>query len=184
MLKTLRALAVLSVALVLSPTRGFAAAEKIGYIDVPRILEEYEGFKEARRDLDRDKKTFEEDYGRRGASLQKMMQELQDGAKMLSEAKKKEKAVEFEKKRKDFMEWQQDQSRRLQEREEGIIKRLEGDVRKVLERIGADGGYAFVVRRDLLLYVRKDSTDLTDQVLAALRKQLPAAPKGSESKGK
>lgn len=183
-MKMLRIPAILSVILALSASRGMAAAEKLGYIDVPRILEEYEGFKEARKDLDRDKKTFEDDYGRRGATLQKMMQEIQESAKMLSEAKKKEKAVEFEKKRKDFMEWQQDQSRRLQEREEGIIKRLEGDVRKVLERVGADGGYAFVVRRDLLLYVRKDSTDLTDQVLAALRKQMPAAPKGSESKGK
>src|SRR5688572_4083815 len=155
--------ALFAAVLALSAGRAVAAADKIGYIDVPRILEEYEGFKEARKDLDRDKKTFEEDYNRRGASLQKMMQEMQDGAKMLSEAKRKEKGLEFEKKRKDFMEWQQDQSRRLQEREEGIIKRLEGDVRKTLEKVGADGGYAFVVRRDLLLYVRKDSTDLTDQ---------------------
>ena len=178
-------IAALAAALVLPWGRAVAAADdKIGYIDVPRILEEYEGFKEARKDLDRDKKTYEEDYNRKGASLQKMVQELQEGAKMLSEAKRKEKAQDFEKKRKDFMEWQQEQSRRLQEREEGIIKRLEGDVRKVLEKVGADGGYGFVVRRDLLLYVRKDSTDLTDQVLAALRKQTPAAPKATESKGK
>ena len=177
-------LAALFAAALVLPAGARAAAEKIGYIDVPRILEEYEGFKEARKDLDRDKKAFEEDYSRKGATLQKMMQELQDGAKMLSEAKRKEKAMEFEKRRKEFMEWQQDQSHKMQEREEGIIKRLEGDVRKVLEKVGADGGYAFVVRRDLLLYVRKDSTDLTDQVLAALRKQMPAAPKGSESKGK
>lgn len=184
-MRTFRFLALSVLVLPVFASRVSAADDKIGYIDVPRILEEYEGFKEARKDLDRDKKAFEEDYNRKGAGLQKMMQEMQEGAKMLSEAKKKEKALEFEKKRKDFMEWQQDQSKRLQDREEGIIKRLEGDVRKVLERVGADGGYAFVVRRDLLLYVRKDSTDLTDQVLAALRKQTPAAaPKGSGSGAK
>src|SRR5262245_53998519 len=104
-MKRLPTAALLLAACCLPAACARAADDKIGYIDVPRILEEYEGFKESRKDLDRAKKTFEEEYNRKGATLQKSMQELQEGAKMMSEAKKKEKAVEFEKKRKEFMEW-------------------------------------------------------------------------------
>jgi Skp family chaperone for outer membrane proteins len=64
-----------------------------------------------------------------------------------------------------------------------MVKRLEGDVRAVLAKIGPDGGFSFVVRRDLFLYADKDVQDLTDQVLASLRKQAKeSAPKPKADK--
>ena len=161
---------VVAAALVMPGGTALAKGDKVGFIDVPRILEEFEGFRDARKDLERDRKTFGEEYQRRMMSLQKFAQDLQQNMGMLSDAKKKEKTTEFEKKRQEFSEWQELEGKKLQDREEGMIKRLEADVRKALEPIGSDGGFSFVVRKDLFLYVDKSAVDLTDQVLASLRK--------------
>lgn len=160
----------LAAALVLPAHPAVAKDGKIGYIDVPRILEEFEGFRDARKDLERDRKSFGEEYQRRMMSLQKIAQDLQQNLAMLSEAKKKEKTADFEKKRGEFSDWQEVESKKLQDREEGMIKRLEADVRKSLETIGKDGNYTFVVRKDLFLYVESGAVDLTDQVLSSLRR--------------
>ena len=149
---------------------------KIGYIDVPRLLEEFEGFKDARKYLDKTRADREEEFGRRAKELNKLAQEIKEGAKLLSPAKQREKEQDFNKRAQALEEWRQGQNKELQEREEGLVKRLETDVRKVLETVGADGKYSFVVRRDLMLYMDPDSTDLTDRVLATLSKQ--AAAKG------
>jgi outer membrane protein len=162
----------------LAPGVAAAKADKVGYIDVPRVLEEFEGFRDGRKDLERDRKAFGEEYQRRVMALNKMAQDIQQGGGMLSEAKKKEKLADFEKKRGEFSEWQELESKKLQDREEGMIKRLEADVRKALETIGADGGFSFVVRKDLFLYVEKGAVDLTDPVLASLRRTAKeSAPK-------
>jgi outer membrane protein len=151
--------------------KGQAKDYKIGYIDVPRILAEYEGYKEARKDLDRTRSDREEEFGKRATALKKMAQEIQEGAKLLSEPKRREKEQDYMKKAQELEEWRVSQNKDLQDREEGLIKRLEADVRKALEMIGAKGKFSFVVRGDLMLYVDKSSEDLTDQVLDSLRKQ-------------
>lgn len=144
---------------------------RIGVIDVPRVLDEYEGFKDARKDLDKDRADREQQFGERYKALQKLGADLKEQASMLSEAKRKERQADLEKKAQDLEQWRQSQNKELQDREEGLMKRLEADVRKALEKIGADGKFAMVVRKDLLLYVDKSHVDLTDSVLAELRKQ-------------
>jgi outer membrane protein len=156
---------------------------KIGYIDVPRILEEYQGFKDAQSDLEKARKSREEEFGRRYEDLQKLQRELLGQDKMLTDAKKKAKAEELRKKSSELEEWRVTQSKELQERQEGLVKRLEADVRKVLEKVCESDGFSFVVRRDLLLYMDRNSVDLTDRVLAELRKQAPK-PKEPEQEKK
>lgn len=144
---------------------------KIGVIDVPRILEDYEGFRELRKELEKARIDREEEYTSRARALNKEAQEVKDGAKLLSEAKRREKEQALMKKAQDLEEWRQAQSKEQQEKEEGLLKRLEADVRKILDQVCVPAGYTFVVRKDLLLFVDKDAKDLTNDVLAALRKQ-------------
>lgn len=144
---------------------------RIGMIDVPRVLEEYEGFKDATKALDKERLAGEQEYSERVKALQKLGKDFKDQSSMLSEAKRKEKQADLEKKAQDLEEWRQTKSKELQEKQEGLMKRLEADVRAALARIGADGKFAFVVRKDFLLYVDKSAVDLTDSVLTELRKQ-------------
>jgi len=169
----MRKVMMIAVASALLAAGGPARAKdtKIGYIDVPRVLAEYEGYKEARKGLDRVRGEREEEYARRAGALKKEGQEIQEGAKLMSEPKRRQREQEYMKKVQEFQEWQVAQNKDLQERDEGLIKRLESDVRKALETIGEKGKFAFVVRGDLLLYMDKTAEDLTDQVLAVLRKQ-------------
>jgi len=171
-MRTVKLTAALSVVISLSACAGVRAKDvKIGYIDVPRILAEYEGYKDARKDLDRTRADREDEFTKRATALKKMAQEIQEGAKLLSEPKRREKETEYMKKAQELEEWRVTQNKDLQEREEGLIKRLESDVRKALETIGEKGKFSFVVRGDLMLYVEKSAEDLTDAVLEALRKQ-------------
>lgn len=160
-------------AVVTVPFGGCAVAGdvKIGYIDVTRILEEYEDFKEARADLDNERKDREEQLTRKVEELQKLGKELKEKASILSEAKRKAKEQDFMKKQQDLEAWRAAQSKELAEKEEGLVKRLEADVRKVLDKLAEKEKMAFVVRRDLFLYMQPGSKDLTSSVLAELRKQ-------------
>lgn len=155
------------------PFGGCAVAGdvRIGYIDVNRILEEYESFKEARADLDNDRKDREEQLTKKVEELQKLGKELKEKGSILSESKRKAKEQEFMKKQQELEVWRTAQSKELAEKEEGLVKRLEADVRKVLDRLAEKEKMAFVVRRDLFLYMQPGSKDLTSAVLAELRKQ-------------
>lgn len=160
-----------------------AGGSKVGVIDVPRLFEEFEGFKEQRKELETLRKDREKENEKRMMAFRKEVDEFQRGSKLLSEARQKEKMAELGKKQSDLQEWQANQSKDLQEREEGMVKRLEGDVRKALEKIGPDGDFSFVVRRDLFLYSSRDVQDLTDQVLSVLRAQAKdSAPKPKADK--
>lgn len=156
----------------LAPARPAEAKDcKIGYIDVPRILEEYEGFQDARKELDKDREKREEEFARKFRELQKYGSDLKEKWSLLSEAKRKEKEEDLVKRQKELQEWRNVQTQELTEKEEGLIKRLEADVRKVLETIGAKKKLSFVVRKDLFLYAERNSEDVTNEVLAALRRQ-------------
>jgi len=157
--------------LVMPGARAEAKDGKIGYIDVPRILEEYEGFQDARKELDKDRAKREEEFAGRFKDLQKYSNDLKEKWSLLSEAKRKEKEEDLMKRQKELQDWRTVQMTELTEKEEGLIKRLEADVRKVLDTIGPQKKLSFVVRKDLFLYVERDSVDVTNDVLAALRRQ-------------
>jgi outer membrane protein len=171
-MRTVKLAVALSAVISLSACATVKAKDvKIGYIDVPRILAEYEGYKDARKDLDRTRADREDEFTKRATVLKKLAQDIQEGAKLLSEPKRREKETEYMKKAQELEEWRVTQNKDLQEREEGLIKRLESDVREALKTIGEKGKFSFVVRGDLMLYVEKSSEDLTDAVLETLRKQ-------------
>lgn len=143
---------------------------KIGYIEVPRILEEYEGYKKARKDLEKMRADREEEFKQRAAELENTRRKLQESLKLLSETKRREKEEEFMSEAQELEKWRLTQNKELTDREEGLLKRLESDVRKALDRIAKKGGYLFVVRKDIMLYMTEDATDLTDKVLDTLQK--------------
>jgi len=150
---------------------------KIGYIEVPRILEEFDEFKEARSDLDKSRADREEEAAKRYEEIAKLGKELKEKGSMLSESKRRAKEQEFMKKQQDLQKWGEDQRKELAEKEEGMVKRLETDVRAVLEVVAEKEKVDFVVRRDLFLFMKKDSKDLTNAVLAELRKQAKSKSK-------
>jgi len=164
-------LAMLASGMIIFPGAVRASECRIGYIEVPRILEEFDEFKEARSDLDKARADREEEAAKKYEEIAKLGKELKEGGATLSESKRRAKEKEFMKKQQELQKWGEDQRKELAEKEEGMVKRLEADVRKVLEKVAEKEKIDFVVRRDLFLYMRKDSKDLTNVVLAELRRQ-------------
>jgi outer membrane protein len=163
--------ALLATCLVPACRTARAADVRIGYIDVPRVLEEYQEFKDARKDLDRERQDREDEYAKKVEELKKMGKDLKEKGSLLTEAKRRAKETEFMKKQQEIEEWRATQSKELAEKEEGLVKRLEADVRRVLEKVAVKEKMTFVVRRDLFLYMQPDAKDLTGVVLEELRKQ-------------
>ncbi len=144
---------------------------RMGYIDVPRVLEEYDEFKASRKDLEKIREDREEEFAKRYKELQKMSRDLREKASLLSESKRRDKESEIMRKSQELEEWRTTNSKELMEKEEGLVKRLESDVRKVLEKLAEKERVDFVVRRDLFLFMKKDAKDLTSATLAELRRQ-------------
>ncbi len=171
MRKTIELLMTAGFVLSLAACASAAKECRYGYLDVPRILEEYEGFKDANKGLEATREKLEKEAQDKRDALNREGEQIQKNAKLWSETTRQEKEQEYLKKAKEFQEWQVTKSKELQDKQEGLVKRLEADVRRVLEDIGRKGGFSFVVRGDLLLYRNADAQDLTDKVLAALRTQ-------------
>ena len=151
------------------PETALARDAKIGYIEVPRILEEYQGYKRARKELEKMRADREAEFKERATKLENERRKLQDSLKLLSEKKRREREQEFMAKAQELEKWRLEQNKELTDREEGLLKRLEGDVRKALEKV-AKKKYLFVVRKDIMLYMAEDADDLTDKVLKVLEK--------------
>lgn len=154
-----------------------ASDVKIGTIEVPRILEEFDEFKTARENLDKARADREEEAAAKYEEIAKLGKELKEKGSMLSESKRRAKEKEFMAKQQDLQKWGEEQRKELAEKEEGMVKRLEADVRRVLEVVAVKEKVDFVVRRDLFLFVKKDAKDLTNAVLAELRAQSKAKSK-------
>jgi len=86
---------------------GTSAASdcKIGYIEVPRILEEFDEFKDARADLDKSRADREEEAAKKYEEIAKLGKELKEKGSMLSESKRRAKEQEFMKKQQELQKW-------------------------------------------------------------------------------
>ena len=100
-----------------------------------------------------------------------LQKEIEKKSSVWSDEIKQEKAIEFQKKRRDLGVKQDDANmeiKRLREKHLGpILKKL----RKVVKQVAEKEGYAIILPSNAVLY-RADSVDLTDTVIKALDKAM------------
>jgi outer membrane protein len=157
---------------------GFAAkAQKIGYVDVQRAIQETEEGKAARNRLKGEFEQRRAQIDKKSQDLEKMQQEYDKQQAVLSDDAKKKKQEEFQKllvdTRKSASELQEDLAGKEQQAMQSILQKLNAVVAEIAER----ESLSFVMDKASLLY-GPQAADLTNEVVRRYNDKFGAGEKG------
>lgn len=148
---------------------------KVSFVDMERILKEYEGIKESKEELDKLVKEWENQLLNKKKIIdslknlyEKERPSLSDEAKIKREREIKIKEEEY----KRFLEEIWGKDGKLKEATKRLIEPHVAKVQKTIEKIAKDMGYDLVIdiSKDVILY-SSQKVDITDLVLEELNKE-------------
>jgi outer membrane protein len=140
------------------------AAEKIVYVDLAKVFDEYEKTK------DYDVKLESEQQGRQG-EIDKMVEEIkamQDKLDLLSEKEKETKQGQIDKKTRELQEFQRNAEIDLREERNEKLKEVLEDIQDVVEELAKKNKYDYILNDRVLLY-GNDTLDISAEVLKKLK---------------
>lgn len=149
----------------------FAAEIKIGYLDVAKVFDEYKKTKEQDALLESEAKSKQ-------ASRDKMVSEitrLRDELELLSEKGKKDKQVIIDEKVKKLQEFDSVTRNELRKKRDEMVADILGEIDNVMQDYGKKQGFDLVLNDKVIVY-KKDSLNITDDILKALNAQYAAQP--------
>jgi outer membrane protein len=154
--------ALLGIASLASAAR--AQAPKFGYVDVQRAIQEVEEGRAARTRLKTEYDQRRAQIDKKSGDLEKMQQDYEKQAPVLSDDAKRKKQEEFQKAlieaRKSASDLQEDMNRQEQQAMSSILQRIQQVVAEIAEREGV----AFVIDKSTLLFAPA-AADMTNEVV-------------------
>ena len=153
---------------------------KIGYVDLERIFQGYEKTREFEAKLKMENEVDQNMLSERRQMIEKeidkLKEELETQALMLSESASQEKQAEIERRAEELDEFSVYIERRMIDREakytDGILKDLQTKLPSIIKSIAEKEGYRFVFDLRSLFYVTPEKEfDLTGRVLAQLNEE-------------
>lgn len=142
---------------------AFAAGEKIGYVDLARIFDEYQKTK----DFD---KTLEGKGQSKQAERDKMVNDvkkMRDEAELLSAKAKDEKQAAIDDKIKALQEFDRATRDDLRKQRDVMVRDILKEIEVVIQEFGKSQGYSFIFN-DRVLVFKSEGSDLTPQVIKSL----------------
>ena len=169
------------VALALVPALA-AAEQKIGFVDLHRALNEVDEGKAATALLRKDFDEKQKQLDAKKAEFDKLQADLEKQAVVMSDAAKKEKAGELDRRARElqglFMQLQKDLSERERDATKGIFDRMATIVREIAE---ADG-FTMVFEKGAGLVYAPASLDLTNELIRKYNARYGGAAGGGAKK--
>ena len=144
----------------------WAADLKIGIVDIQRAVNECREGIEAKKALIKEAEKFQRLGQEKQKELQTMKDSLEKQALMLTPDARAAKEKEYQNKGREFQRWMEDGQNDLNQKRAEMEKTVGMGLQKVIQKIGADEGYTFVLEKngEFVLYASK-SIDLTDRVI-------------------
>ncbi len=155
---------VLLVAVFVFPAlNGYAAGEKIGYVDMAKVFDDYLKTK----DFD---KALESKGSTKRSEREKMVNEvkkLRDEAELLSAAAKDDKQAQIDEKIKSLQEFDRDTRSVLGKERDNMVRDILKEIEVVIQDFGKAQGYSFIFYDRALAY-KGESSNITSQVIKVL----------------
>ncbi len=149
----------------------FAADAKIGVINMKKVLADSEAGKKAQKVLEKKMNELRAKFKKDEQALIALQKEIEKKSSAWSDSVKQEKAIEFQKKRRDLAAKQDDANLELKQLREKhltpILKKLE----QVVSQVAKKGGYTIVLPNTAVLF-RDKSADITAKITDALNKAM------------
>ncbi len=148
---------------------AWAAENKLGSLDMQRVLNTSEAGKAAKAQLQEKLKKYQEQINAKQAELQKLKNDLEKQGMTLNEVSRAAKEKDYQQKLKDFQRFTKDAEEDLQARDAEFTKKILESLEKIVQEFGKKNGYAMIfdARGAGLLYADK-TADLTEEILKAL----------------
>ena len=148
---------------------------KIGYVDSQQIMTQYEGFRTAQIELEKEQKRLEAEYNTMAQQLDSLYQAYEQQRLLMSEDRKKEKENELISKERELQEFGMKklgpQNSELVQIQNQLMQPILKIFSDACNQVGADQGYDFILDAGTggLLY-SLDSHNITDEVLEEMNK--------------
>jgi outer membrane protein len=142
--------------------------QKVGFIDVQRVLARSQAGVAAREQLEREKAAMQKEMDTRRVDMEKLREELEKKGPLMTAEVRREKQELFERKRRDAARLADDLQKELEKKEAGLLQKVLSDLASIIDRVGKQKGFWLVVERSRggVLYAANEA-DLTDEVIRA-----------------
>lgn len=158
---------VLALSLVLAGTFANAADMKVGYVDMQKAIQATAAGKKAKAELEGEFNKKKKDLEKKEADLKKMGEDLERKKAVLSEEVLGKKQAEFQEEMLKYREVVGKSQVEIQKKERDLTAPILEKMKKVIEKLAKDKGYAMVLENSqMVLYATADA-DLTNEVIKA-----------------
>ena len=155
-----------------------AAGQRIGYIDLSRVLARSSAGVAAREQLEREKATMQKEMDGKRVELDKLRDELEKKGSLMSADARRDREETMERKRRDATRLADDFQRELGRKEQLLAQKVLQDISGVIERVGKQKGYYLVFeRRGAGVLYSVPEADLTDEIIKAYDQETAAKGK-------
>ena len=163
------ALALGGVASAQTPAAAPAAqTNRIGFIDVQRVLARSVAGVAAREQLEREKATMQKEMDGKRQELEKLRDELEKKGPLMTADARRDKQEAFDRKRRDAARLADDFQKELEKKEQGLLQKVLQDVSGVIEKVGKERGFYLIVeKRGAVVLYSAAEADLTDEIIRA-----------------
>jgi outer membrane protein len=163
----MRGLALIGVlALSLFLIAGFAyAEEKLAYVDLSQVFDEYDKTKEYDKILDKEQKAYEKNREKKLADVKRLQEKLS----LLSEEERQARKSDLEKKITQLQEFDRSSTQDLRKHRDEKVQEIFKDINDIIDNYARKQGITFVFDKRALIYVN-NGLDITEQILKILNK--------------
>ena len=130
-----------------------AADTKIAVIDMKEVLSTSTAGKRAQGIIERKMKSLQADFKKSENEIIALQKEMEKKGAAWSDSTKREKAMEFQQKRRDLAEKQEKSNQELKKLREQNVNPILKKLEDIVGEVASDGGYAVVLPRNVVLYI-------------------------------
>jgi len=143
---------------------GALAAEKLGFVDLTRLFDEYSKTKEYDKVLEDKQKSYESERDKKVNEVK----QIQDKMNLLNEKEKEKKKADLEEKIKALQEFDRIEKTDLSKERDEKMKEILKDIERAVAEYAKSNGYTLIFNDRVLVYQDK-SLDVTDGVSKILQ---------------
>jgi len=147
-------------------TEADAAATRIGYVDVQRVIVRSVAGVAAREQLEKEKVAMQKDVDNRKVEVDKLRDEMDKKGLILSAEARREKEETLQRKVRDLRRLAEDLEKELQKKEQQATQKILQELTGIIEKMGKERGFLLIVERRSggVIYGDPES-DVTDEVI-------------------
>jgi outer membrane protein len=151
-------------------TLAFAQSvpNRVGYVDVQRILARSSAGVAARERLEKEKAALQKEIDAKRTEIEKLRDELEKKGALLSTEASREKQENLERRVRDLRRLADDYQKELEKKEANLLQKVLQELSGIIDRIGKQKGYQMIFeRRGAGVVYGSPEADLTDEIIKA-----------------